>query len=57
VKDKEKINLLRFLRIYIGRTQVLEEILATLKVRVLVYGLETKYQNSAMENSRSSEVK
>jgi hypothetical protein len=49
--------LLRFLRIYIGRTQVLEEILATPEVRVLVYGLETKYQNNAIKNSRSSEVK
>lgn len=34
--------MLRFLRIYIGSTQVLEEILATLEVWVLVYRLEKK---------------
>jgi hypothetical protein len=42
---------------YIGRTQVLEDILATLEVQVVIYRLETKYQNSAMENSRYSEAK
>jgi hypothetical protein len=44
--------MLRFLRKYIGRTQVLEEILATHEVQVLKYGLETKQRKSTVENSR-----
>jgi hypothetical protein len=39
----------------VGRTQVLEEILTTLDVWVIIYRMVTKYQNNAMENSRSSE--
>jgi hypothetical protein len=52
VKKDERRILLRSLSKCIGRTHVLEEILAPHEVQVLEYGLETKHQNSAMENSR-----